>query len=61
MTPIKSLAKANKEKKDLYFQDCLESRRTFIPMVYSAEGITRAEASDAQKRLVTLLSYNLKL
>ena len=33
MTQEKALAKAEKEKKDLYLQDCLERRRTFIPMV----------------------------
>ena len=33
MTPEKSLAKAEKEKKDLYFQACLERRSTFTPMV----------------------------
>ena len=29
-------------------------------MIYSADGIPRAEALDAQKRLVALLSYKLK-
>ena len=43
MTPEKVLAKADKEKKDLYLQACLERRRTFTPMVYSADGITGAE------------------
>ena len=33
MTPEKALAKADKGKKDLYLQACLESRRTFTPMV----------------------------
>ena len=33
MTPEKVLAKAEKEKKDLYLQACLERRRTFTPMV----------------------------
>ena len=33
MTPEKDLAKADKEKKDLYLLACLESRRTFTPMV----------------------------
>ena len=33
MTPEKALAKADKEKKYLYLQACLESRRTFTPMV----------------------------
>ena len=42
MTSEKALAKAEKENKDLYFQDCLEHRRTFTPMVYSAYGIPGA-------------------
>ena len=60
MTPKKALSKAEKKKKDLYLQACLESRRTFTPMVYSADGIPGAEALAAQKRLAVLLSYKLK-
>ena len=33
MMPEKALTKAEKEKKDLYLQACLERRRTFTPMV----------------------------
>ena len=60
MTPEKALAKAEKEKKDLYLQACLEHRSTFTPMVYSADRIPGAEALAAQKRSATLLSYKLK-
>ena len=60
MTPEKALAKAEREKKDLYLKTCLECRRTFTSMVYSADGIPRAEALAAQKRLAELLSYKLK-
>ena len=60
MTPEKALAKAEKEKKDIYLQACLERRRTFTPMVYYADGTTKAEALAAQKRLAALLSYKLK-
>ena len=56
MTPEKAIAKAEKEKKDLYLQACLERRRTFTPMVYSADGIPGAEALASQKRLAALLS-----
>ena len=49
-----------KEKNYLYLQACLERRRTFTPMVYSADGIPGAEALAAQKRLAALLSYKLK-
>ena len=60
MTPEKALAKAEKEKKDLYLQACLERRRTFTPMVYSADGIPEAAALAAHNRLAALLSYKLK-
>ena len=60
MTPEKVLAKSEKENKDLYLQTCLERRRTFTPMVYSAYRIPRAEVLAAQKRLSALLSYKLK-
>ena len=60
MVPEKALAKVEKEKNDLYLQACLERRRTFTPMVYSADGIPGAEALAAQKRLAALLSYKLK-
>ena len=60
MTPEKSLAKAEKKKKEFYLHSCLELRRTFTPMVYSADRIPGAEALAAQKRFATLLSYNMK-
>ena len=60
MTPEKALSKAEKEKEDLYLQACLEHRRTFTHMVYSADLIPRAEALAAQKRLSALLRYKLK-
>ena len=43
MIPEKALEKAEKEKKDLYLKDFLERRRNFTPMVYSADGMHRAE------------------
>ena len=39
MMQEKSLAKAEKENKDLYLQAFLYCRRTFTPMVYSADRI----------------------
>ena len=60
MTPDRALEKLEKEKKYLYLQACLESRRTFTPMVYSADRIPVAEALAAQNRLAALLSYKLK-
>ena len=60
MTPEKTLAKAEKEKKDLYLHAWMERRRTFTPMVYSADRIPRTEELAVQKRLAALLSYKLK-
>ena len=51
MTPEKAIAKAEKENKYLYLQDCLGSRRNFTPMFYSANGIPGAEALASQKRI----------
>ena len=47
MTPEKAIAKAEKEKMDLYLQAYLERIQNVTPMVYSANRITRAEALDA--------------
>ena len=60
MTPEKALAKAEKEKKDLYLQACLERRRTCTPMVYYMDRIPGVEALAAQNRLAALLRYKLK-
>ena len=57
MTPEKALLKAEKENRYLYLQACLERRSTFTPMVYSTDGIPRAEALAAQNRLAALLRY----
>ena len=56
MTPEKSLAKSEKEKKDLYLQAFLERRRTFTPMVYSKLcGFVQARMSLAIVRSNSLL------
>ena len=60
ITPEKDLAKAEKENKNVYLQACLESRRTFTPMVYSADGIPGVEVLAAQERLSALLRYKLE-
>ena len=60
MTPEKSLAKAEKEKNYLYLQACLDCRKNFTTMVYSADRIPGAEALAAQKKLAALLSYKLE-
>ena len=60
MMSEKALVKAKKEKKDLYLQACLDHRRTFTPMVYSADRIPGVEALAVQEWLAALLSYKLK-
>ena len=60
MTPEKALSKAENEKKYLYLQTSLERRRTFTPMLYSANGIPGAEALASQMRLAARLRYKLK-
>ena len=59
MTPKKAVAKAEKKKKDLYLQACLERRSNFTPILYSAGGIPGAEALAAHNRLAELISYKL--
>ena len=60
MTPEKALSNTEKENMELYLQACLERRRTFIAMVYSADRISGAESLAAQKRLAALFRYKLK-
>ena len=60
MTPKKDLEKAEKYKKDIYLQACLEHRRSFNPMFYSVDRIPGAEDLDVQKMLTALLSFKLK-
>ena len=59
-TPEKALAKAEKDKKDLYLQLFLEHRRCFTPMVYSADRIPVVKDLATQKTLSALLSFKLK-
>ena len=59
-TSAKALETAEKEKKYKYLQPCLGRRRSFTPMVYSADGIPRTEAVAAQRRLASLFSNKLK-
>ena len=61
MIPKKAISKSEKDKNDIYLQACLENRRYFTPMVYSADGIAGAEALDVQERLAAQISFNMKL
>ena len=59
-TSEKDLETAHKENRDKYLQPCLDCRRYFNPMVYSADIITGTKAVAAQQRLALLLSNNMK-
>ena len=61
MKTKKALAKAEKDNKNLYLQACLERRRSFTPIVYSADRIPGAESLDSHKRLAALRSFKIKL
>eukprot|EP00957_Ditylum_brightwellii_P202475 15330321-Ditylum_brightwellii.AAC.1 len=54
--PDKVLQDAEKAKKKKYLDACLERRRTFTPMVYSADGMPGDEAEAAEKKMASLLA-----
>ena len=43
-------------KKDKYLEPCLERRRTFMPVVYSVDGMACKEAKAYEKRVASLLA-----
>ena len=55
----KVLEKAAKEKKKKYNDACLARRRTFCPVVYSADGMACKEALAFEKRLAGLLAKKM--
>ena len=59
MIPKKDIANSDNNKNYLYLQACLESRRSFTPMFYSADVITRVDALATQRILAALLVFNL--
>ena len=52
----KVLEKAAKVKKDKYLNACLERRRTFIPLVYSVDGMACKETKAFEKWVALLLA-----
>ena len=56
--PKKVLAHQEGQKKKHYLKACLERRCHFTPLVFLVDGMQRAEATAASKRLSTLLSAN---
>ena len=56
----KALSTAEKVKKDKYLYPCMEKRRYFTPMVYSADKNTGTKAIVEYWRSASLLSDKLK-
>ena len=60
MTTEKALAKVEKDKKDRYLQECLESRSHFTPFIFSADGFPGKEAQNATREMASHFSLKLK-
>ena len=56
LSPIKALARHEKEKKKKYMEPCRLRRRHFTPMVYSVDGMAVPEARAAERRLGAILA-----
>ena len=56
----KDLETAEKDNKNKYLQACLDSRRSFTPMLYLEDGISGTEVVAAQECLSPLLHNKLK-
>ena len=60
MLPEKVIAKAEKEKKDLYIHTCLGIRRHFTALVLYSDGIPESKARAATIRMASHIRFNLK-
>lgn len=58
-SPLSVLKRHEREKKKMYLEPCLERRRHFTPLVYSAEGMPGRETRAAEKRLASALADKL--
>ena len=50
------LERAAKAKKDNYLKACLARRRSFMPIIYSVDGMACKEVNAYKKRIVSLLT-----
>ena len=58
--PEKCLQEAERGKKWIYLEACLQKRRHFSPFVASADGLLGVEATETLKRLASLLATKWK-
>ena len=54
--PEKCLQEAEKAKKKMYLEACLQKCRHFLPFVASVDGIMEGEAADTLKRIASHLA-----
>ena len=59
ITSEKVLERAAKVKKSKYLEACLERQRSFMPLVYSVDGMACKEARAFEKRVASLISTKL--
>ena len=57
--PKKVLERAARQKKTKYLKACLERRRSFMPLVYSVDGMAAKEARAFERRTASLLANKL--
>ena len=58
--PKKCLHEAEREKKRMYLEACLQQCRNFSPFVASVDGLLGVEAMETLKRLASRLATNWK-
>ena len=59
-TPEKCLEEAEKGKKKMYLEACLQQCRNFSPYVASVDGLLRVEATATMKRIASRLASKWK-
>ena len=59
ISSAKVLERAAKVKKSKYLEACLERRRSFMPLVYSVDGMACKEAKAFEKRVASLMATKL--
>ena len=57
-SPEKCLEEADKSKKKMYLECCLQQRRHFSPFVAYVDGLLGVEATDTLKRIASCLASN---
>ena len=57
--PKKVLERAARQKKTKYLKACLERRRSFMPLVYSVDGMAAKETRAFERRTASLLASKL--